>query len=69
MREVTGADFPLSLSVMSEFSGTNLIEVLEHNVFFDIVMLKLSLAGMIFYSSVLPQYFTRAILIGLSQTI
>ena len=58
-----------SISVISEESATSLISVLEHKDFLEIVMLKLSLAGMMFSGSVLPQYFTRAILIGLTQTI
>jgi hypothetical protein len=55
--------------VISEESGTSFISVLEHKEFLDIVMLKLSLAGIMFSESTLPQYFTRAILIGLLQTI
>ena len=58
----------LSTSLISEDSGVNFISVLEHSDFLDTVILKLSLAGMMFSESVLPQYFTSAMLIGLTQT-
>ena len=70
IRSVIAEDCPFKVSV-TELScyGSKVIVVLEHRAFLETVIEKLSFAGIIYLVSSLPQYLTRAMLMGEEQVI